>query len=110
MGGVCKKAFASEYFKNSCLAKQYTDNQPLTKAPRNLFFACTPQSLVFPLYFLPSELSTVPDTAGPRIWILSLFYYFITRTQDGTKDKGYSKIVIDYISIGLFANLFLFSI
>lgn len=37
-----------------------------------------------------------------------MYHYFITRTQDGTMDKGYSKAAIYYISIGLFASFFFF--
>lgn len=82
-----------------------SNNRPKKFAP-----VCIPWSPVFPQYFLLLEFTMVPDTAGPHIWMLSLFYYFITRTQDGTMDKGYSKAAICYISIGLFANFFLFSI
>lgn len=46
------------------------------------------------------ELSVIPDTE--QVLTYESYHYFITRTQNGTIDKGYSKRAIYYISIAIF--------
>lgn len=46
------------------------------------------------------ELSIIPDTKQALTY--ESYHYFITRTQNGTTDKGYSKRAIYYISTAIF--------
>lgn len=51
------------------------------------------------------ELSVIPDTE--QVLTYESYHYFITRTQNGTIDKGYSKRAIYYISIAIFFFFYL---
>lgn len=81
-------------------------NHPNTNRPKKLFFCMhTLITSISPVLLL-FELSVIPDTE--QVLTYESYHYFITRTQNGTIDKGYSKRAIYYISIAIFFFLFMY--